>query len=94
MTLVTYSNGPRPSTTPVHRRRHKTTGTAHIGPDWVSVVRILRLVIRSAVTQAPWGRSTADVGAEIAERAHELGSKSLHVLAVVFGILTRSKRNQ
>jgi hypothetical protein len=90
MTLVTYSNGPGPSTAPIRRRR--LTGTAHSGPHWVCAVRILRSATLNAVEHAGWRRSaTADaVGTSIIDHIEELDAKSLHVLAVVFSMLVRA----
>ena len=90
MTLAVYTNGSS-SSTHLHRR---LTGTAHRGPAWVSAVRVLRSAVQNAVEHAEPRRSvTADqVGTDIIDRIGELDGRSLHVLAVMFGVLVRASQ--
>lgn len=94
MTVATYNtNGRRPSTTSTHHR----FGTVYRGPAWTSAARVLRTAVQNAVEHAGWHRSATanEVGTTIIDGIGELDSKALHVLAVVFSILTRtSQRNQ
>jgi hypothetical protein len=92
MTLAVYTNSHRPSTHP----RRRLVGTAHSGPHWVNVVRILRSATQNAVNHAGWHRSaTADqVGSTIIDQIGELDTKSLHVLSVGFSILVRTSQNK
>jgi hypothetical protein len=89
MTLAVYTNGHRSST----RRRY--VGTAHSGQNWTSAVQVLRTATRNAVIHAGWRRSiTADrVGSDIIDGIGTLDRSSLHVLAVVFGILSRAAQH-
>ena len=86
MTLAVYTNGNRPSTHP----RRRLTGTAHRGPHRVNAVRILRSATQNAVEHAGWRRSATanEVGSTIIDGIGELDGKCLHVLAVVFAILS------
>ena len=91
--LAIYTNGNRPSTHP----RRRLVGTAHRGPHWVNAVRILRSATQNAVEHAGWRRSATanEVGSTIIDGIGELDGKCLHVLDVVFSILTRtSQHNQ
>jgi hypothetical protein len=92
--LITYTNGDRPTSIPARRHpvRRRLTGTAHQGPRWTNAVRILRVATQNAVEHAGWRRSaTADqVGTTLIDTIGELDPPSLHVLAVVHGILLRS----
>ena len=94
MTLVTYTNGPSPSTAHPHRRR--LTGTAHRGPGWVNAVHCLRAATQNALQHGGWRRSATinkdKVGLHIIDHIDELDTKALHVLAVVFGILVKASR--
>lgn len=95
MTVVTYTNGHRPSTHAPVRRRRGLVGTAHSGPNWVNAVCILRSATQNAVSHAGWRRSvtTDAVGSTIIDGIGELDSKALHVLAVVFAILVRTSEH-
>jgi hypothetical protein len=92
MTTLTYTNSNAPSTGRVHHKR--LTGTAHAGPHWVNAVRVLRTATENAVAHAGQRRSaTPDrVGSDIIDQVGELDPKSLHVLAMVFGMIVRASR--
>jgi hypothetical protein len=90
LSLGVYTNGKSPSTQP----RRRLTGTAHRGPHWVHAVHVLRAATHNAVELAGWRRSTTaeQVGSDIIDHIGELDAKTLHVLAVVFGVLVRASR--
>ncbi len=75
--------------------RRKLPGTAHRGPDWKFAVNVLRAAIRNAVEQVDWQPSDTvdDVGTGIIDMIGELDGRSLHVLAVAFGVLVRASRH-
>jgi hypothetical protein len=90
MVLAVYTNGSPSSTHP----RRRLAGTAHRGPAWVSAVRVLRSAVQNALEHAgPHRSATADqVGTDVIDHIGELDERSLHVLAVTFGVLVRASQ--
>ncbi len=92
MTLATYTT-PRAATSPFLRKRH-VTGTRHDGPAWTAAVRVLRAAVANAVEHARARRSVTSnsVGDDVIDSIAQLDAKSLHVLAVVSGMLVRASK--
>lgn len=98
MSLVSYTASRGASSSPIPPQyRRRVIGTSHDGPAWTAAVRLLRGAALNAVAHAHVRKSvTSDaVGTTVIDTVGELDRRSLHVLAVVHGILLRaSKQDQ
>ena len=94
MSLVHY-NTPRAASSPIPQYRRPIIGTTHDGPAWTAAVRLLQGAALNAVAHArahKWVTADA-VGTTIIDTVSELDKRSLHVLAVVHGVLLRASRH-
>ena len=94
ISLVQY-NTSRAASSPIPQYRRRIIGTAHDGPAWTRAVGMLRGAALNAVAHACNRKSvTADaVGTTVIDTIGELDKRSLHVLAVVYGVLLRASKH-
>lgn len=94
MTLLYYTND-KPHATGFPAPRRKVTGTRRNHAGWKPAVHLLRASVHNALDQVQVrkGDNVNAVGTEVLDHINQLNAASLHVLAVVTGMLARASRN-